>query len=72
MSDHPDADHRGDTDLDVVGPDDPQEARPPFAAGLDEIESLPLASRAEAFGEIHDELRAVLEGTAGDGGQAGR
>ncbi|WP_396600227.1 hypothetical protein [Frigoribacterium sp. R86507] len=72
MSDHPDATVRGDNDLDVVDAADRQEARVASATRLADIESLPLASRAQAFGEVHDELRAVLEGTTGDTGQGGR
>ncbi|VXC13194.1 hypothetical protein [Frigoribacterium sp. 9N] len=72
MSDHPDATVRDDTDLDVVDAADRQEAQVASAEQLSGIESLPLASRAEAFAAIHDELRAVLEGTTDDIGQGGR
>lgn len=71
------SDHRDDTALDVTpvegaGSDDRQEARAAFAERLADIESLPLESRASAFGEVHDDLRAVLEGTSGDVGPRGR
>jgi len=72
MSDRPDPSHRDDTDHDIVGADDLQEARAGAGARLADIEAQPLASRAEAFAEIHDELRAVLEGTPDDSGQGGR
>ena len=72
MSDHPDALVLGDTDLDVVDAADRQEARVESAARLADIESQPLASRAQGFEQVHDELRAVLEGTTDDTGQGGR
>jgi hypothetical protein len=77
MSDQPDdlvsdrADH-GVAPSDGVGADDVQEARVAMLERVAAIESLPLASRADAFGEVHDELRAVLEGTTGDVGRGGR
>jgi hypothetical protein len=35
-------------------------------ARLRDIEQQPLASRAAAFGEMHDDLRRVLEGAGDD------
>ncbi|NRD27769.1 hypothetical protein [Frigoribacterium sp. VKM Ac-2836] len=72
MSDRPHPSLRGHTDRGVDSADDRQEARAGFGARLHDIEARPLASRAEAFGQIHDELRAVLEGTPDGTGQGGR
>jgi hypothetical protein len=52
--------------------DERQEARAGWSDRVADIESLPLASRAAAFGAVHDELRAVLEGTTDDSGRDGR
>ncbi|MBF4599188.1 hypothetical protein ITJ55_00015 [Frigoribacterium sp. VKM Ac-1396] len=56
----------------VPDADEPQEARAGWSDRVAEIESLPLESRAAAFGGVHDELRAVLEGTTDDSGRGGR
>lgn len=52
--------------------DERQEAQAVWAARASDIEAQPLASRAAAFGAVHDELRAVLEGTTDDFGRDGR
>jgi len=55
-----------------AGVDEAEEARAGWSARAADIESRPLASRATAFAVVHDELRAVLEGTTTDTGQGGR
>lgn len=52
--------------------DERQEARDGWSDRVADIESQPLASRAASFGAVHDELRAVLEGTTDDSGRDGR
>ncbi|KQS20828.1 hypothetical protein [Frigoribacterium sp. Leaf186] len=56
----------------VPDADERQEARAGWSDRVADIESQPLASRAAAFGAVHDELRAVLEGTTDDSGRDGR
>ncbi|MDY0893196.1 hypothetical protein [Frigoribacterium sp. CFBP9030] len=46
---------------------DQTEAVEGLEARLLQIEQQPLGDRAAAFGEVHDELRDVLEGAAADG-----
>lgn len=45
---------------------DRQEALAGLSGRLHDIESRPLAARADAFAEVHDDLRAVLEGADHD------
>lgn len=56
----------------VPDADERQEALAGWSDRVADIESQPLASRAAAFGGVHDELRAVLEGTTDDSGRDGR
>lgn len=68
----PDRTDRGVAPSDGLQADGVEEARVAMLERVAYIESLPLASRADAFADVHDELRAVLEGTTGDVGRGGR
>ncbi|WP_156357352.1 hypothetical protein [Frigoribacterium sp. Leaf263] len=57
MDDHPEMTH---------APTDGTEAIEGLEARLRDIEQQPLVSRAAAFGELHDDLRRVLEGAGDD------
>jgi len=61
-----------DSALDGVPSRHPEEALAGLSERLSLIESRPLDTRAEEFGRVHDELRAVLEGSTPVAGQGGR